>query len=115
MLLPLLLPLIIAHVQDRSIEALTPTAPPSWVYVTYDHSTMNVVTKETSMSQMFTQMNAAAAMSSHKLMDLVNKGSVPPATGIVADIRLNGQGVSSPHDPARYSDVLRKVARFVSA
>lgn len=114
-LLPLLMPMIIAHVQDRTIEALKPTAAPGWVYVTYDHSTMNVVTNETTMSAMFTQMHAASMMSSSQLRHMVNSGSVSPASGLVAEVRLNGQGTSTPHDPARYGDVLRKVARFVSA
>ncbi len=114
-LLPLLMPMIIAHVQDRTIATVEPIAAPSWVYVTYDHSTMEVVTHETTMSNMFAQMHTASLMSGRQLMDMVNRGSASPASGLVAEVRFNGQSNSMPHDPARYGDVLRKVARFVSA
>jgi hypothetical protein len=113
-LLPLLMPMIIAHVQDRAFEKMVPTVPTDWVYVTYDHSSANTVTHQTNMAKMFAEMYTASKLSSRQLMDMVNKGSASPSTGLVADVRFSGQ-TGMAHDPSQYEAVLRKVSRFVSA
>ena len=114
-LIPLMMPLIIAHVQDRTPEFISSVPGVSWNYVMYDHSGANSVLHEITPSDMFAQTYAASKMGLRQLREMVNNGSASLPTSMVASQRLSSQGVIAVHDPSRYGAVLQKVARFVSA
>lgn len=114
-LIPLIMPLIIAHTKDRNAGNEQPDTVTGWAYVTYQYSLEGTETRLTGMRDMFLEMNAASRMSRQKLMDLVNKSSAAPGGEIVAAIRLNGRPEDLLHDPALYEQVLQTVKRFESA
>lgn len=114
-LLPLLMPMIIAHVKDQPVAELEVQKMPRWVYVFYDHSGGTVNKTELGIVDAYRQMSSAAKMSYRQLMKLVNEGGATPASEMVSDIRFNGQGGVKVHDPSQYEAILQKVSRFVSA
>jgi hypothetical protein len=114
-LLPLILPMIIAHVRDQDVDNMNTVASPRWVFVFYDNTGTEMSISELSIGDTYKEMNTAAGMPIRQLGNMLNQGSASPVTEMVAQIRFDQQTTSYPHDPARYGEILQKVARFVPA
>lgn len=113
-LVPLIMPLIIAHAKDSKAASQRPDHPISWTYITYDPSGRYTHPRMTGMHDMFLNMQAAAQMQLGQLRDLFNRNSLSPGGDFVAEIRLNGVERDMPHNPALYEQVLQTVKRFES-
>lgn len=112
MLLPLLMPMIIAHVRDKPVESLSieNRLPWQFAFQTYNQGVSGIALLST--TDTFKEMNNAAKMHSRQLMNLMNKGGASPAVELVSELRFSGHGGIPLHDPSRYEAVLQKVARF---
>lgn len=114
-LLPLILPMIIAHVRDQDVDKMDTVALPGWVFVFYDNTGTEMSIRELSIGDTYKEMNTAAGIPIRQLGNMLNQGSASPVAEMVAQIRFDQQTTSYPHDPARYGEILQKVARFVPA
>ncbi len=113
-IVPLILPMIIAHIKDIEVSALNLVRSPSWSYISYDHSSDRVQVTMTSIKDMFDETYAASKMPSQEIMNLMNRGVATHGTEIVSEVRFDRSGGVVKNDPADYERVLRTVARFVS-
>lgn len=113
-LLPLMMPLVIAHIKDVPVSDLEITKSPSWNFISYDHSGGTTKANLTGLKGIFEEAYAAAKLPHRQLVTLTNRGSTALGTDIVAEVRFNRSGGDVKNDPGDYERVLRTVERFVS-
>lgn len=114
-ILPLIMPMIISHIKNLKSDDMKITRSPDWVYVFHDHSGTNLSINEYSMDEAYKQFFSASRMSIGQLRAMINNGSASDLTEMVFDIRQNSPKNMPSNDPARYDDLLQRVARFKSA
>lgn len=113
-IVPLILPMIIAHIKDVEVSKLEIMREPSWGYIAYDHRTEKVQVTITNIKEMFDETYSASKMPPQEIMNLMNRGVATHGTELVAEVRFDRSGGLVKNDPADYERVLRTVARFVS-
>lgn len=111
-LLPLMLPMIIAHILDKTTAELKIKNPPKWGFSTYDVYDPNNEPVIVTVSQMLEQMQKAADMGPNVLMKTVNDNTATEGVRLVASARFNGRSDAA-SGPQNYLSILQTVQRFV--
>lgn len=113
-ILPLVIPMIIAHIKDVKLEELKVITKPDWRFVTYNPYDANNEPILVEIEEILNQISTASRLTPNALMKFINDGTASPGARMVADIRFSGSSYSL-SDPKDYNKILQTVKRFASA
>lgn len=113
-ILPLIIPMIIAHIKDVKLEELKIVVKPSWGFVTYSLKDENNDPMVVGIGELLDQLINASTMHANALMKVINDGTATSGVRMVANIRFSGSTATA-SDPKDYLRTLQTVKRFASA
>lgn len=113
-LLPLIMPMIIAHVQGKDLSDTKVIKDPSWVYRVFDNS-YNGKSTVHGLQDTFDQMYGIASMDRSRFLKMINSDGVSLIATMAANERLRmNDNDKLAGNPFNYEQTLRRVARFKS-